>query len=208
MGERLGHGHQLGIAAVGVAAGRPELLAEVLLAPAAEGAVPARGEDPGDADPIAEPEGARPRAQRRDPPDDLMAQDDRQARRGHPALDLVQLGMADAAGLHVDQHLAAGRGRIVELHHRERRGVVEQRSEGVQGHGTHGCRSSLVAIKHRHLPNLTIGATRASAGIPETGTTRKTGRRTTSRRRRGTAEPEGLERPAAITLPAARSLSV
>ena len=137
MGERLGHGHPLGIAAVGVAAGRPELVAEVLFAPPAEFAGPARREDPGDADPVAEPEAARPRAQGLDPPDDLMAEDDRQARRRRPPLDLVQLGVADAAGVYLDQQLALGRDRIGKIGQLQRRRIVRQRTEGIQHHGSH-----------------------------------------------------------------------
>ena len=125
--KRLGHGHELGIAAVGVAAGRPELVAEVFLAPAAEAAFPACGEDPGDADPVAEPEAAGPRTNGRDPPDDLMAQDDRQPRRRRPSLDLVELGVADAAGVHLDQQLTLARNRIGQFANSSGRGLSANR---------------------------------------------------------------------------------
>jgi len=98
---RLRHGHELGIAAVGVAAGRPKVVTEVFLATLATAAFPTCGKDPGDADPITESGSGCPSAERLDPPDDLMAEDDRQVRRGCPSLDLVQLGVADAAGVYL-----------------------------------------------------------------------------------------------------------
>ena len=52
MSKSLGHGHQLGIAAVDIATRGTKLFAQVLFASATETASSASGEDPGNADPI------------------------------------------------------------------------------------------------------------------------------------------------------------
>ncbi len=97
MNKRLGYGHELGIAAVHIAARGPKLFAQVLFASATKVACSACGEDPGNADPLTGSEGTRPRARVHDPPDDLVAEHDGQLRRRHPTFDLVQLRVAHPA---------------------------------------------------------------------------------------------------------------
>ena len=110
--ERLGHGHQLGVAAVGIAARGLEVLAQVLLAVATELAPLARRINPGHAHAVAALECVGPVAQGFHPPDDLMAQDDRQPGRRHPPFDLVEFGVADPADAHPNQNFARGRRRV------------------------------------------------------------------------------------------------
>src|SRR5262245_32030078 len=109
MRERLGHGHPLRIAAMGISPRGDELLAQVLLTSPAVGAMPAGRVDPGHAHPIAGPEVRRPRPQGANPADDLMPEDDRQPGRGSAPLDFIQFGMADAAGEDVDEQLTLAR---------------------------------------------------------------------------------------------------
>ena len=58
-------------------------------------------------------------------------------RRGRPSLDLVQLGMADAAGQHLDQQFSVARDRLGEISQPERRRIVRERADGIQDHGAH-----------------------------------------------------------------------
>ena len=139
------HSHELGIAAVGVAAGRLELVAEVLFAPPAEAACPARGVNPGNADPVAEPESPRSGTQGRDPSHHLMAQDDRQPRRRHPPLDLVELRVAHAACMYLDQQLIVGRDRIGKMVQLQRPRIVGQPTKGIAA-PWHACRSTLAYV--------------------------------------------------------------
>src|SRR5207245_5363640 len=94
-----------GIAAVGVIAGEARAVAEVLLAPAAEGTPAACPVKPGD--PYPRPadvlRGARPPSL--DHADDLMTGDERQARERNLPLDNVQIGVTDAAGADADEDL-------------------------------------------------------------------------------------------------------
>src|SRR5439155_25303777 len=78
---------------------------EVLLAAPAVRAGAVRGEDPGHPHPVAdgEPDGAR--AQRLDPADHLMAGNHGQAGGRRAPLDLVELGVADAASADADEQL-------------------------------------------------------------------------------------------------------
>ncbi len=108
VGERGRHGHQLGVTAVGIAAGGAKVRAEVLIAGEASRAQAAGRIDPGDAHPIAGPEAVDAAAGGHDPADHLMAQDDRQSRRWGAALDLVQLGVADAADRDLQQQFVVG----------------------------------------------------------------------------------------------------
>ena len=102
---RVGDG-VLGVAAVALIAGEARLRAEVLGAAPAEAAAPARPAEPGDADAVADRDIAHAVAERLDRADDLVAEDERQCRVGQLAVDDVQVGAADAAGPHPDQHLA------------------------------------------------------------------------------------------------------
>src|ERR1041385_7120793 len=84
------------IAAVHIAAGRAEIRTKILFATAAVAAAAAARIDPADADTVALSKGPRT-VRTRDAADDLMAEHDGQRRR-HPTFDLVELGMAHAAG--------------------------------------------------------------------------------------------------------------
>ena len=55
-----------------------------------------------------------------------MAEDDRQPRRRRPPLDLVQLGVADAAGVHADQYFARSGDRVRVLSPSQRPGIVAE----------------------------------------------------------------------------------
>ena len=55
------------------------------------------------------------RPARRDTADDLVTEDDRQTRRRGAALDLIQLGVADAADRHAHEDFARTGARIGEL---------------------------------------------------------------------------------------------
>jgi hypothetical protein len=59
--------------------------------------VTAGREDPRNPDPIPDPHPGYAAAQALDPAHDLVARHDGQYRRRHPAFDLVELGVADAA---------------------------------------------------------------------------------------------------------------
>ncbi len=112
LGDRIGgflrNDHGFGVAAVGVAAGPAELLAEVLVAGPAELADAAGRVDPPDPDTLARREPRRARSQRVHPPDDLVARNDGQLG-FEPALDLIQFGMADAARRHADANFVGPR---------------------------------------------------------------------------------------------------
>src|SRR5207245_2009499 len=92
----------LGIAAVGMIAGEARAVAEVLLAPAAEGTPAACPVKPGDpyTRPAGVPRGARPPSL--DHADDLMTGDERQARERNLPRDHVHIGGTDAAGADAD----------------------------------------------------------------------------------------------------------
>ena len=97
--------HPLRVSTVGVPAGGLELRAQVLAARSTETAEAARAEDPGDAH--ARPSPARVHLWPKlvDLADDLVAQDPGHLRRGRSSLDLVQLGVAHAAGAHPKAHV-------------------------------------------------------------------------------------------------------
>ena len=106
----VGHG-VFGVAAVEGIAGELRRVAEVLPAPAAVAAPAAGVAQPGHADAVADPEFFDPRAHRGHGADDLVADDQGQFGLGEFAVDDVQVGAADAAGVDPDEHLLrAGRG--------------------------------------------------------------------------------------------------
>jgi hypothetical protein len=123
---------EFGEAAMPVVAGEDGALAQVLAPPDAIGADAAGAAQPGDPDPLAHPE--TPGQWRRfgHHADDLVAGHQRQQVRGQLAVDDVQVGAADGAGAHPDQHvmpacaeyrqrcLAQGAARGVEQHGRHR----------------------------------------------------------------------------------------
>ena len=86
----------LGIAAVQVVAGEPRVVTEVLAAGTAEPAVAVRPAEPGNPDaPILADDSS----------DDLVAEHERQLRVRQLAVEDVEVGPADAAGLHPDEQL-------------------------------------------------------------------------------------------------------
>ncbi len=110
----------------------PELLAEVLLAVAAEMAPLARRIDPRHSQAVAVPEWTDSIAQGFHPADDLMARDDRQPGRRHPPFDLVKLGVANPADAHPNQDLARSRFRVGPVRRHERRRAIGYWSEFTQ----------------------------------------------------------------------------
>ena len=127
----------LGVAAVGVPAGGAEIGAEVLVAGSRQTRSAAGGMDPGHPDPLARRQAARPLAAGRHPADHLVAEDDRQARRGRPPLDLVQLGVADAAGGHADEDLSGAGNGLGQLGRLQGARVVPELSEAAKDHRSH-----------------------------------------------------------------------
>lgn len=115
MSKSLGHDHQFRISTVGVTAGGAKLRTEILLAAQAEWARSARGKDPGDADAVTPSIDRAKRAERFDSTHDLVAESYRKVRRGRSAFDFVHLGVANAAGQHSDQELAAKGNGISQL---------------------------------------------------------------------------------------------
>ena len=93
------------VAAVAVVAGEHGIVAEVLAAVAAIGTVAAGAPEPGNADASADREALDLRPQPRDPADDLVAGHDRRPDVGQLAVDDMQIGATDAAGLDPDQQL-------------------------------------------------------------------------------------------------------
>uniref|UniRef100_A0A0U1PBP6 Uncharacterized protein n=1 Tax=Mizugakiibacter sediminis TaxID=1475481 RepID=A0A0U1PBP6_9GAMM len=100
VGERV-----LGVAAVELIAGEARLLAQVLAAAAAVGANAAGPAQPRHADALAFAEALDARAARHHRADDLVAGDQLRLRLRQLAVDHVQIGAADRAGVHADQQL-------------------------------------------------------------------------------------------------------
>lgn len=115
-----------GKAAVNRVPGELRRVAEILAAARAVVAHPAGGTEPGHADPVAHREADRPDAQGRDGTGDLVAADERQGGGGELTVDDVEIGAADAAGVHPDEHLAFGRHGHRDIHDDEgRMGALE-----------------------------------------------------------------------------------
>ena len=93
------------VAAVAVVAGEHGIVAEVLAAVAAIGAVAAGAPEPRNADSSADREALDVRPRPHDPADDLVAGHDRRPHVGQFAVDDVQVGATDAAGFDPDQQL-------------------------------------------------------------------------------------------------------
>ena len=94
-----------GVAAVAGVAGELGMVAEILAAVVAIEAMPAGVREPGNADPLADREAFDAGAEPLDEADDLVAGNDRQPLVRQLAVDDVQIGAADAAGLDADQQL-------------------------------------------------------------------------------------------------------
>src|SRR5262245_47016046 len=117
----LGDGHGLSVAAVRVASRSAKALAQVLLAPRAEPALPAGRVTPRHPDSVSHPESICPCAQPGHSPYHLVAGDDGQAWGWGAALDLVQLGVTDPAGRDRDQDLTWLWNRVRHFRQLERR---------------------------------------------------------------------------------------
>ena len=96
---------ELGVAAVDLVAGEPGVVAQVFLARAAIRADAAGPAEPRHPDPVADREPVRPLPCRDHVADDLVPQDQRQFRVWQLAVDHMQIGAADRAGPHRDEHL-------------------------------------------------------------------------------------------------------
>jgi hypothetical protein len=90
-------GHQFGISAVDIPAGRFELCAEVFISSLAELAQSARGEDPCDANPLTKPESTGMLPEGSDRSHNLMSKNYGKARWCCPPLDFIQFRMANPA---------------------------------------------------------------------------------------------------------------
>jgi hypothetical protein len=127
---------KLRVAAVQVVAGEAGAQAEVLAAAAAEAAVAVRPAEPGDADALAGLE-LHPFTRGVHDSDDLMAEDERQLRFGQLAVDDVQVGPADAAGLDANANLAVPGLGVRQLH------LLQRPAGNVEHQRTHGTRVRL-----------------------------------------------------------------
>ena len=101
--------HEVLVAPVEVAAGEPRLVAEVLLAGMAEAAAPAGAAEPRHADPLADLEAIGLRPHFRHLADDLVAGHHRIAADRQFPVDKMEVGAADPAGQHADEHLCRSR---------------------------------------------------------------------------------------------------
>lgn len=118
-------------AAVAGAAGEAGGVAEVLAPRLAVGAVPAGMPEPGHADPHARSRRRHARADRLDAPDDLVSRHDGVDGLGQVAVDDVDVGPADRAGLDPDAQLARPGVRVRTLLR------DEGRTDLPQDHGQH-----------------------------------------------------------------------
>ena len=126
IGDRMGRK-----AAIARIAGKDWVIAEVLPAAQAIGAMTAGMTEPGNADAFAEAEPADVGADRIDPPDNLMPGNDRHLRIWQFPVDDMEIGAADAAGAHAHANLSGARLWIGQIL------VGERGSDLVQDHGFH-----------------------------------------------------------------------
>ena len=124
--RRVGHG-VFGVTTVLLVAGEAGIGAEILAAPATVIAVPAGVREPGDPDAGAECRRLDLRAAGDHGAHDLMTRYDRNLGVGQVAVDQMQVGAADAAGVDADQHLRRTR---LRTRHRAR----NQRPTGTLAH--------------------------------------------------------------------------
>jgi hypothetical protein len=120
--EALVRNRVLGVAAVDVAPGEARALTQVLEPSPAVRTLPARPAQPGHAHPAA---AVHARA------DDLMAEDQRQVPGPDVAVAQVQVGPADAAGVHADQDLPGGGPRLRHV------GETQRPPGSIQDHRAH-----------------------------------------------------------------------
>ncbi len=136
IGIGLRHAHVLGVTPVDIAAGGPKVGTQVLVVRSG------RGMDPADPDPLAEREAARPGTALVHTTDHLVARHHRQPRRGRASFDLVELGVADAAGGDFDPNFARHGLRHGKLHLGDRNRLVLQRADPLDDHRLHARQAS------------------------------------------------------------------
>ena len=121
---------ELRVAAVQRVTREARVVAEVLAAGSAVTAVAVGPPEPGDADAVALREALGPLAGLLHRPDDLVTEDERELRIGQLPVDDVQVGAADAAGVHGDEDLTGARlgVGVVGLAQRFPRGVEDERT--------------------------------------------------------------------------------
>ena len=119
----------LGVAAVELIAGEARAVAQVLPPAQAVTTLAVGPAKPGDADALAGGEAGPAFGHS---PDDLVPGDERQLRVGQLAVDDVEIGSADAARVHGDQHLTGLRDGHGEL------GLPERLPGAVEHHRLHG----------------------------------------------------------------------
>ena len=144
-----------GEAAVPGVTGEQRRVAKVLARVEAIGAVAAGMAEPGHADARAELQ-TDAVAGRLDPADDLVAGDDRQLRVRQFAVDDMQIGAADAAGLDPHADLPRARLGFGPLLHRE------PLVDSPQNHGAHGGKSSIWRAQAR--PEIDLDEAPAPSG--------------------------------------------
>ena len=123
--------HELGVTAVRVAAGGAEVGAKVFVG------IAGGRKDPTNAESIAFLPLASVRPEPGDAADDLVPGDDRQVGRRRAALDLVQLGVTDAASGDAQLHLARSRLRHRQVRGLQRRVGLFERDNPVDQHRVH-----------------------------------------------------------------------
>ena len=93
--------------------------------------------NPSDADALADFEPVRLFAQLGNSPDDFVTENDWQVTGCGAAFDLVQLGVTNAAGGDLDEHLAVIGSRSCEVSQGERPGMVYQAARLLEHHRSH-----------------------------------------------------------------------
>ena len=145
MGVCLRHRHEFGIAAVDVPAGGTKGGADILVR------IAGRVMDPADAHTVAlaKPRGADPKPI--DMAHHLVPRHHGQHWGGGAPLDLVKLGVADAAGCDLQAHLARARFGNRQVCLPQRRRILHDRADPIDHHGLHGA---------GHAPNPWLDAAR------------------------------------------------
>jgi TetR/AcrR family transcriptional regulator, transcriptional repressor for nem operon len=133
--------------------------------------------DPPHAHPVAHPVPRRARAQPIDMADHLVPRHDRQLRRRRPALNLVELRVANPASRHPDPHFARSRLRLRQFYQLKRRVALGERDYLFEDHCTHGDspglsrsreeESGIIAVCSGTTPLDTIPTGRYVVGMPK-----------------------------------------
>lgn len=135
MGEALTDNDLLSVATVGVESGEAGGFAQIFGGGDAEAACSAGGKEPGNADAVTFFQLSCARAERRDSADNLVARDDGQLWQGEVALDDVQVGVAYAAAVDMNDDFTGARDWLGEVTQVERAGLGGARF--VQQQGSH-----------------------------------------------------------------------